>query len=134
MGVETERERVAANLSTAELVKAITGEVGALARKQIELAKAELRADVRTEAFAVGGLGVSALAVLATINMLLVTAALALARVMPGWAAGLIVAGVTLLFAAVTGLLSWRHRISKPLAHTRKSLKEDVRWTKERIA
>jgi uncharacterized membrane protein YqjE len=134
MDVDIERERVAANLSTAELVKAITAEVGALAKKQIELAKAELRADIKAEAFTLGGLGVSALAVLAAINMLLVTIALALAQVLPGWAAGLIVAGATLVFAAVTGLLSWRHRISSPLAHTRKSLKDDVRWTKERIA
>jgi hypothetical protein len=134
MAAGTERERIATNLSTAELVKAITGELGALARKQIELAKAELRADIKAEAFTVGGLGVSALAALAAINMLLVTAALALSAVMPAWAAGLVVAGAILVFAAVAALISWRHRVSRPLARTRKALKEDVQWTKERLA
>jgi Putative Actinobacterial Holin-X, holin superfamily III len=132
--VDAERERIAANLTTAELVKAITAEVGALARKQIELAKTELRADIKAEAVTLGGLGISALALLVTINMLLVTVALALAQVMPAWGAGLVVAGATLAFAAISAIVSWRHRVSSPLARTRKSLKDDVQWTKERIA
>ena len=63
-------------------------------KKQVELAKTELRADVRTEAKVAGGLGVAAVCGIITVTLLLVTAAFALALVMPAWGAGLIVTGV----------------------------------------
>jgi hypothetical protein len=127
-------ERVASNLSTAELVKEITTQVGQLAKKQIELAKAELKTDLKTEAVAVGGLGVAALAALAGVNLLLVTVVFALAEVMPGWGAGLIVSGAVFLFAALAAAFGWNKRVKKPLARTRETIEEDVRIVKERTA
>jgi hypothetical protein len=127
-------ERVASQLTTAQLVKEIASAVGLLAKKQIELAKAELRADVRTEAFSIGGLGVAAVAALTAINLLLVTAVLALGLVMPAWLAGLLVTGVVLLFAAIAATLSWRRRVRSPFVRTRQALKEDIRIIKERTA
>jgi hypothetical protein len=127
-------ERVAGQMTTAQLVKEIVSQVGLLAKKQIELAKAELRADVRKEAFSVGGLGVAAVAGLTAINLLLVTAVLGLARVMPAWLAGLVVTAVVLAFAAIAAALSWRRRVRTPFARTREALKEDIRIIKERTA
>jgi apolipoprotein N-acyltransferase len=105
-----------------------------LARKELELAKTELRVDLRSEARVAGGLGIAALAGLITINLLLVTSALALSLVMPAWAAGLIVSGVMLVLAVLFALVSWRRRLREPLAHTRRTLKDGVKWTKERFA
>ena len=129
-----DRRQSAAALSTAELIKEITREVGVLVRKQIELAKAELREDVRAEAVAAGGLGVGAIAALLALNMIFVTIALALARVMPGWAAGLIVTGFLLGIAAIAALVGCSKRVRTPLERTRRSLQEDIKWTKERLA
>jgi len=122
-----------ADLSTVDLVKQITAEVGHLAHKQIELAKAELKADLKAELTMIGGLSVAAVAALCTLNLLLVTAVLALATLMPGWRAGLIVSGATLLVATVVAGIAWSKRVRSPMARTKKTLQEDVQWTKERL-
>jgi hypothetical protein len=127
-------ERAAAALSTGELIKEITHQVGLLATKQIDLAKTELRADIKSEVAMASGLGVGALVGLAAVNMLLVTVILALARTMPAWAAGLIVSGFLLGVAAIAALVGWSKRVRTPMERTRRTLKEDVQWTKERLA
>ena len=127
-------ERPVASLSTGELIKEVMTEVGQLARTHIELAVNEARADLRAEAGAAERLTVAALAALATVNLLLVTAVMALALVMPAWTAGLLVSGVAGLVALIAGLLGWRKRVQKPMNRTRRELKEDVKWTKERMA
>jgi hypothetical protein len=127
-------ERAAAALSTAELVKEITSQFGALAKKQMELAKTELRSDVRAEVAMARGIGLGAILVLLTVAMLLVTLILALAQRMPGWSAGLLVSGMLLGVAIIVGLIGWGKRVRSPFARTRRTLREDVRWTKERLA
>jgi hypothetical protein len=127
-------ERPAAALSTGELVKEITHQVGLLATKQIELAKTELRADIKEEAAMASGLGIGALVALAALNMLLVTVVLALAQKLSGWVAGLIVSGFLLGVAAIAALVGWSKRVRTPMERTRRTLKEDVQWTKERLA
>jgi uncharacterized membrane protein YqjE len=118
-------ERAAAALSTAELIKEITSQFGHLAKKQLELAKTELRADVRAEVAMAEGLGVGAIAALLTVNMLLVTLVLALAQRMPGWGAGLAVSGFLLGVAIIAALVGWQKRVRSPLARTRRTLQED---------
>ena len=120
-------------LSTPELVRQLLKEMGQLVKTQVQLAAAEVRSDLRTEVRAVKTLAVAALAALCTLNLLLVTGVLALARVLPGWAAGLIVAGAVGVVAAVAGLLGWRRRVRAPLLEkTRQGLEEDTRWAKRR--
>jgi putative superfamily III holin-X len=131
--VGPQRERVT-RLSTAQLIKQIVAQTSLLARKQIALAKAELKADVRTEAKVAGGLGIAAIGAIVTVTLLLVTVVLALALVLPGWAAGLIVSGFMALAVAITAGVSWNRRIRKPLRHSRHELEADVRFTKERFA
>lgn len=123
-----------ASMSSAELVKNVVGQVSELVKTQIALATAEAKADLRAEVGAAKGLGVAAIAGLAALNMLLVTAAFALALVMPGWMAALIVFGVVALAGVIAGVTGWGKRVKTPLARTREMLKEDVRWTKEKIA
>jgi hypothetical protein len=127
-------EKAAASLSTPELVKELAAHLGTLVRKQIELAKAELRADLRAEILTARTLGIAALAALIAVNLLLVTAALVLSLMMPAWLAGLIVTGFALAVAAVTAGIGWSRRLRKPLARSRHALEEDVRLTKERLA
>jgi hypothetical protein len=124
----------AKQLGTGALLKEIGSHLELLAKKQFELATTELRADLQSEARAAGGLGIAALAALAGINLLLVTGVLGLAQLMPGWQAGLIVSGATLVVAAILGLVSWRRRLRDPMSRTRKTLKDDAKWTRERLA
>jgi uncharacterized membrane protein YqjE len=121
-------------LSNLQLVKEIVSQVTLLAKRQIELAKAEIRADVRAEAKVAGGLGLAAVGAIIVATLLLVTGALALSLVLPAWAAGLIVTGVVAIAVALVAFLSWRRRVRTPLQHSRDELKQDVRFARERFA
>ena len=131
---ESLERRSVDRLGTSALVKRLVTQVELLAKKEIELAKTELRADLHKEARVAGGLGIAAVVGIITVALLLVTVILALSLVLPAWAAGLIVSGVTLAAAVVLALLSWTHRVRDPLARTRQSMKENVKWTRERLA
>jgi len=80
------------------------------------------------------GLGVAGLCALWTVSLMLVSAALALGKVIPEWAAALIVAAGVLAVGTVAGLLGWGKRVKETLESTRRSLKEDALWAKERLA
>jgi hypothetical protein len=121
-------------LGTSALVRRLVTQVELLAKKEFELAKAEVRADLRKEATAAGGLGIAAVVGIITVALLLVTVILALSLVLPAWAAGLIVSGATLVVAIVLALVSWTRRVRDPLARTRQSMKENIKWTRERLA
>jgi hypothetical protein len=121
-------------LSTVQLIKEIAVQASLLVKKQVELAKTELKADARTEAKVAGGLGLAAVGAIITVTLLLMTGAFALALVLPAWAAGLIVSGVVALAVAVIAGVSWRRRVRTPLERSRKELRRDLRITKERFA
>jgi hypothetical protein len=122
----------ATNLSTKELLGNILTEATTLVRKEMELARTELAADLKAEVATAKALGAGVILGLCGLNLALVTVVFALALVMPGWLAGLIVTGVVLATAGVVAGLGWRRRVRNPLQRTRKHLKEDVRWMKER--
>jgi hypothetical protein len=121
-------------LSTRELLGEITGKATLLVKKEVELARNEIKADLQAELAVVKGFAIALVAGLGAVNMLLVAVVFALARVMPGWLAALVVAGVVLLIAGVVAYLSWGRRVTSPLQLTRKTLKEDAQWAKERLA
>jgi hypothetical protein len=123
----------ATEISTPALLKEIAGRVELLAKKQFELMKAELLAELHQEAGVARGLGIAAVAALAGTVLLMVTGVLALSMLMPAWMAGLVVSGAVLLVAAIVGLLGWRQRVREPLPRSRDALKEDVKWVKERL-
>lgn len=121
-------------MSNRELIGHAFENATLLVKKEIELARAELRADLKTELAMVKGLGVAGLCALCTLNMILVCLALALGTVMPEWASALVVAAVVLAIGSVAGLVGWGKRVRDPLSATRRTLREDLQWAKERIA
>ena len=124
----------ARELSNRALIGEITGKASLLARKEIELAKAELRADLNAQLGMVKAFGVAAIAALLGLNLLLVAGVLALGLKIESWLAALLVGGALLVTAAVVGYIGWKRVVTNPLALTRQTLKEDVRWVKERLA
>lgn len=121
-------------LSNKDLLKDVVDSTLQLAKKEIELAKAELRQDLKGEIAMAKGLGVAGLCALCTVNMMLVAAALALGNVVAEWAAALIVAAGVLAIGTVAGVVGWGKRVKEPLEATRRTLQEDARWVKERLA
>ncbi|MGC3997526.1 MAG: phage holin family protein [Anaeromyxobacter sp.] len=123
-------------LPTRDLVTELAKKASALARKEVELAKAELRHDLRAEVKMASGLGVAGLCAILTLQLMLTALVLALmeAGVLPGWAAALIVGAVVLAIGTGVGLWGWARRVRQPLGTTRDSLQRNVRWAKEQIA
>jgi len=132
-------ERVAVPLSVEamsnrELVKHVVESATLLAKKEVELAKVELRRDLKSELAMAKGLTVAGLCAIWTVALMLVAGALALGTVIAEWGAALIVAAAVLAVGTVAGLLGWGKRVKSPLESTRRSLKEDALWAKERLA
>jgi len=123
-------------LPTRDLVTEIARKASALVRKEIELARNEVKEDLRAEAMMAGGLGVAGICALLALQMLLVAAAFALQEsgALPGWLASIVIAAVVLAVGTTAGLWGWAKRVRRPLDTTRRSLQENVRWAKNRIA
>jgi hypothetical protein len=107
--------------------------MGELVRQEVELAKAEIRRDLKEQVAMVRSFGIAALAAILFLNMLFVAAALALSRWMAPWLAALVVAGALLIVTVAFGWAGWNRRV-KPLESTRKTLKESWLWAKSRAA
>jgi hypothetical protein len=122
------------SLPLRELIGEITAKATLLAKKEVELAKTELKADLTSELATVKGLGVAVLVGVLGLNMFLMAIVLALASYIPGWLAALLIGGVLVVAAGILGYTSWTRRVTSPLATTRKTLKEDAQWAKERLA
>ena len=122
------------SLSMRQLLTQLIETLSLLVTKEVELARAEIRADVKRELSVVTILVVAGVVAVLGATMLLVAAVFALTVWMSGWLAALVVAGVLLVIAAVLALVGWRQHVSAPLAVTRKMVKEDVQWAKERLA
>jgi uncharacterized membrane protein YqjE len=121
-------------LSVGALINEIMGKVTVLAKKEIELAKVEVKADVESELAMAKGLAIAALVTVLGLNGLLIALVFGLAAVMPGWLAGLLVGGALIVIGGILGYVSWARRVTNPLALTRKSIREDTQWVKERLA
>lgn len=124
-------EPVAA-LSTRELIGEIMGRGTLLLRKEAELARAEIAADLKSHLAMAKGLAIAAVCGLLGLNALVMALVFGLTAWIPGWLAALVVAGVLLVLAALIGYIGWSRRVM-PLTVTRKMLKEDVRWAKQQL-
>jgi uncharacterized membrane protein YqjE len=124
------------DLPLRDVVAALASKASELARAEVALAKAEVKQDLRAEIRMASGLGIAGVCALLTVALLLVSVVFALAEsgTLPGWAAALVVAGVVLAIGTVAGLVGWAKRVKTPLDSTRRSLSENVKWAKERIA
>jgi hypothetical protein len=122
------------SLSTVELVSRVVKAGSLLIAKEVELARAEINADLQAELGVLKLLIAAAIAAVLGMNLLLVAAVFALTGWVPGWLAALALGGVVLAIAVGLGLIGWARRVSSPLAVTRKTVKEDMQWAKERLA
>src|SRR4029077_11902721 len=74
-------------LSTAQLVKEVTGQTGLLVKKQLDLAISELRSDLSSELAMFAAFGTSAVTSILGLAVLLMAGVFVLARLMPAWQA-----------------------------------------------
>lgn len=121
-------------LSTVSLVRRIAEATSVLIRKEVELARAELDEDLHATLGMVKLLGAAALLALLGLNLLLLAAVLVLAFWLPAWGVALALSGLLLVVAAGLGAVAWSRRVQAPLDLTRKTVKEDLQWAKERLA
>ena len=123
---------VASIRSIPEILKDVLTNIQDIVRAEVRLAKAELGEELnRARA---GGLliGVGAVAAIFSALFLLLACVYVLGRLMPNWAAALIVAAAVGVAAAVTlGLGLKRFKTIQAAPQTAASLKENVRWAKE---
>jgi hypothetical protein len=118
--------------SIPEIVKDVLTNIQDIVRAEVRLAKAEL-GEALSRARS-GGLliAVGAVAAIFSALFLLLAVVYALARLVPNWAAALIVAAGVGVAAAVTlGLGLKRSKTIQAAPKTAASLKENVRWAKE---
>ncbi|GII88037.1 membrane protein [Sphaerisporangium siamense] len=123
-----------ASLSTAELIKHLSEDVSRLVRDEIRLATMELGRKGKRAGLGAGLFGGAGVMALYGGGALVATAILALALVLPGWLAALIV-GVALLIVAALMALMGKEQVSRatpPLPEEAiQSLKADVDVVKE---
>ncbi|HEY7134407.1 MAG TPA: phage holin family protein [Acidimicrobiia bacterium] len=122
--------------SLGELFSAMTGDLGLLVRKEIELARAETKEELRTAGRAAGAFGAGAFVGYLAVVMLSFAAAWGLSEVMAaGWA--FLIVGVVYAAIAAVLLVQARARakeISPVPRETVQSLKEDVEWARARTS
>ena len=121
--------------SLAELMRQLSDQTTALARKEVELAKAEMALKGKRLGIGAGAFGAAGLIALFALGAATAAAILALAIVTDTWAAALIVAGAYLAIAGVLALLG-RSKVqagTPPVPEQAiESSKEDFEWTKHR--
>ena len=135
MSVHDTETRDARERGVGELVKDLAGQTSTLVRQEIQLAQAELTTKGKLAGRGAGMLAGAAVAGLLALMALTAVLIAALDTAMPLWLAALI---VTLLWAAITGVLAARGR--KELQHatppvpeqTVETVKEDIQWAKTR--
>lgn len=119
--------------SVAELIKQITAQSAALARKELELAEAELTIKGKRAGLGAGMLGGAGVLGLFGAACLTAAAILALNLVVAAWAAALIVAGIYLGVAGIAAMAGgFSLKRATPLAPSEAaaSVKDDVEMIK----
>jgi predicted phage tail protein len=119
--------------SIVELIKQITAQSAALARKELELAEAEMSIKGKRAGIGAGMLGGAGVLGVIGLGCLSAAAILALALAVPAWVAALIVAGVYLGLAgiaAVAGGVSVKRASPPPPSEAAASVKDDVELIK----
>ncbi len=118
-----------------ELIRSLVADLVSLARHEADLVKIELKHKVSTAGAAVGMLVVAGLVALYGLATLIAASVLALAIVLPAWAAALIV-GVILFAVAAALVLTGRSRIraATPLTPKRSmdAAQEDIAWIRQK--
>ena len=121
--------------SLADLARQLSDQTTELVRHEVELAKAELRDKGKRAGVGAGMFGGAGALGLGALGALTAAIIAGIAEALPVWASALIVAA---LYGAIAGILALRGRkkvqqATPPLPEeTVQSVKEDVRYTKQR--
>jgi MFS family permease len=121
--------------SLADLARQLSNQTTELVHHEVELAKAELRVKVKRAGVGAGMFGGAGALGLYALGALTAAIIAGIAEALPVWASALIVAA---LYGAVAGILALRgkkkvQQATPPLPEeTVQSVKEDVRYTKQR--
>ena len=107
-----------------------------LVRKQVELARIEMTEAVAVRAKGAGMLAGAGVMALFALGFVAAAGSVALALVLPAWAANLIVAAVFVAIAGVLALIGRNDIRNAPTTpeQTQETLKEDARWARQQIA
>jgi uncharacterized membrane protein YqjE len=134
--VEYEQQNGLREQPLGELLKRLSEQLSALARQEVELAKAELAVKARALARVGGLFGAAALLALCALGAFAALLILALNEAIPAWAAALV---VTVVMAGLAGLLALigKQRLQEAEApvprETIESTKEDIKWAKTQL-
>ncbi|HUH08056.1 MAG TPA: phage holin family protein [Egibacteraceae bacterium] len=130
----TDRFGTETTVGAGAAAKAVAEDTRELVRAEVALAKAELTQAVREKAIGAGMLTAAGVAAWLGLQALLIAAGFALALVMPGWAAALVVAAALVIVAATMALIG-RRKAATPvrLDITKSTVEEDVAWTKGQL-
>jgi len=121
--------------SLADLARQLSNQTTDLVRHEVELAKAELRVKGKRAGVGAGMFGGAGALGLYALGALTAAIIAGIAEALPVWASALIVAA---LYGAIAGILALRgkkkvQQATPPLPEeTVQSVKEDVRYTKQR--
>ena len=132
---EDERSKSTDDASLGQLLSRMTSDVSELFRKEVQLAKTEIKEDISGMAKAVGMFGGTGVAAIFGVLMLSFAAAWGLAALIPTGLAFLVVGLVYLIVAAIL-FFSAKAKIKaiKPgPEQTVETVKEDVQWAKQQI-
>lgn len=116
-----------------ELLTRLSEQTSRLVRDELYLARAELKTTAKRGGLGAGLFSAAGLLALFGIAVLVATAIIALALVLPWWAAGLIVAGVLLAAAGIAAMIA-RNQVKQAGQATRHpvdNVKRDVQEIKE---
>src|SRR3954447_17162444 len=125
------------NASTAELVGSLTEQLGTLVRDEVRLAQAEITQKAKRLGVGAGLFGGAGLVAVLGLNAVITAGILALANVLPGWLAGILVAVVLVAVAGVLALIGRKDvaQATPPLpTETIASVQADVATVKEGIS
>ena len=131
---EYTEERPLQSAPTGELFGTLFRQGSELLRKELELARAEIRETVKATVQVTTGMVIAGLFGLVALGTLCAAAVLGLSNAMEPWMAALAVGVVMLVIAGVMAMVAKNKASKKPLERTQRTLKEDVRWAKERLA
>jgi uncharacterized membrane protein YqjE len=118
-----------------EVLKTLSEEASTLIRQELNLAKVELAQKAKSIGVGVGLMGTAYVFARLMIATATAAAILALAIILPAWAAALIVTalwGVIALVLALTGVRKVKAGMPPVPRQTIETVKEDVEWLKSR--
>jgi uncharacterized membrane protein YqjE len=121
--------------SVPEILEDIASNLAEIVQAEFRLAKTELKEGAERVAGPGAALGAGVALAIYGLGFLLLAAVYALALVMAGWLAALIVGGVLVVAAGVligAGAMKLR-RINLTPGKTIRTLEEDVQWAKQQI-